>query len=122
MPIETNQAWMQDILDNHYEEALARANFFLAETPQDPATGCLITPTQTPRKVRYRDHQVSVYRLVYCLAKRIALPYHVVIRHRCHNRCCINPAHLIEGSRRDNKHDDWDCAAYGVNYALLPRD
>lgn len=122
MPFELTQTWMQDILDNHYEEALERANSLLAATPQDAATGCLITPTQTPKKLRHRRRQMEVYRFIYCVANGIALPYHVVIRHRCHNRCCINPAHLQEGSRRDNKHDDWAAAAYGVDHAMLPRE
>ncbi len=38
------------------------------------------------------------------------------------NRTCINPHHLTRGDRRDNKHDDWARLAYGVNYALLPRE
>ena len=88
------------------------------EAPQDPTTGCLTTPTTVPRKLRFRGRQMEVYRFVYCLSEGIALPYHVVVRHRC----CINPAHLTKGSRRDNKHDDWAAAAYGVNHALLPRE
>ena len=113
---------MQDVLDNHYEEALARANSLLAEVEQDPITGCLPTPTQEPRKVRFRGVQLEAYRFIYCVAEGVALPWSIVVRHRCHNRTCINPHHLSRGNRRDNKHDDWTRAAYGVDHALLPRE
>ncbi len=119
---EQNEAWMQDILDNHYEEALARANSLLDEVEQDPETGCLPTLTREPRKVRFRGVQQEAYRFIYCVANRVALPWRIVVRHRCHNRTCINPHHLTRGDRRDNKHDDWARLAYGVNYALLPRE
>lgn len=38
-----------------------------------------------------------------------------VIRHRCHNRLCVNPRHLQIGSQQDNKHDDWAHWAYGTD-------
>lgn len=42
-----------------------------------------------------------------------------VIRHRCHNRMCINPEHLTIGNRADNKRDDWEYLANGVDFDLL---
>lgn len=30
----------------------------------------------------------------------------LMIRHRCHNRPCCNPAHLLQGTYSDNKLDD----------------
>ncbi|MFT6696062.1 MAG: hypothetical protein ACJAXU_001563, partial [Paracoccaceae bacterium] len=30
-----------------------------------------------------------------------------------------NPEHLTQGDRRDNKRDDWDVLANGVDYRLL---
>ena len=82
----------------------------------------LPTPTQEPRKVRFRGVQLEVYRFIYCVAEGVALPWSIVVHHRCHNRTCINPHHLTRGDRRDNKHDDWTRAAYGVDHALLPRE
>ncbi|WP_106607029.1 HNH endonuclease [Shimia abyssi] len=38
------------------------------------------------------------------------------IRHRCHNRRCINPEHLETGSRADNLRDEWDRRANGINW------
>lgn len=42
-----------------------------------------------------------------------------VIRHRCANRLCINPAHLEIGSKADNKRDDWAHWSYGVDPKFL---
>lgn len=33
------------------------------------------------------------------------IPRGKVVRHRCHNRACCNPAHLLFGSVKDNFHD-----------------
>ncbi|WP_170601827.1 MULTISPECIES: HNH endonuclease [Ruegeria] len=42
-----------------------------------------------------------------------------MVRHRCHNERCVRPEHLIEGSAADNKRDDWDFWANGVDRDLL---
>ncbi|WP_223228363.1 hypothetical protein [Roseovarius litoreus] len=39
--------------------------------------------------------------------------------HRCHNRTCITPEHLQIGSQADNKRDDWENWAYGVDPHFL---
>jgi excisionase family DNA binding protein len=57
--------------------------------------------------------------LCHCVLTRTPASFEDVIRHRCHNPLCINPEHLEIGSRADNKHDDWEFAAYGVDFDLL---
>jgi len=42
-----------------------------------------------------------------------------VVRHRCHDRLRINPEHLQIGTQADNKRDDWEFAAGGVDFDLL---
>ncbi|MCP5075922.1 MAG: hypothetical protein GY947_21850 [Rhodobacteraceae bacterium] len=42
-----------------------------------------------------------------------------VVRHRCHNRLCINPDHLTIGSKAENRQDDWDHWANGLDPTLL---
>lgn len=115
---DKGEVWLGALLADHYEEALSRANSLLAEATY-VVTGCITTPTAEPRKVRIHGRQMSAYRLVYCVANRVVLSWQEVVRHRCGNRRCINPEHLTEGNRRDNKHDDWDVLANGVDHHLL---
>ena len=42
-----------------------------------------------------------------------------VVRHLCHNRKCINPDHMTHGSRLDNKMDDWEYWANGLDRDFL---
>jgi hypothetical protein len=69
--------------------------------------------------VRFRGHQLTAYRFVYCVLNREVASAEDVVRHQCHNRRCINPAHLSLGSRADNKRDDWENWANGVQHDLL---
>lgn len=113
-----SEEWLCEILTMHYEEALSRAASLLADTEEQP-TGCLTTPTQGPRKTRFHGRQGAAYRFVYCVLNQEVIAGDMVVRHRCNNRRCINPAHLMIGTRADNKQDDWDFAANGVDYGLL---
>ncbi|MFT4714954.1 MAG: hypothetical protein ACI932_000125 [Paracoccaceae bacterium] len=115
---DDGEVWLGVLLADHYEEALARANSLLDEATYE-ATGCITTATAAPRKVRIHGRQMSAYRFVYCVANREVLSWQEVVRHRCSNRRCINLEHLTQGDRRDNKHDDWDVLANGVDYRLL---
>ena len=110
--------WMTDILKNHRDEALNRVSELLADTATDE-NGCKVTDTKHRRKVRFHGGQTTAYRFIYCVTQNEALGFHDVVRHRCHNPLCINPDHLEVGDRRDNKHDDWLFAAYGVDPMFL---
>ena len=112
------EVWLRDIMENHEEEALSRVSALLGQTIKNE-DGCWVSDTQTPRKVRFRGRQVAAYRLVYCVLNRAIVSEEVVVRHRCHNRRCMNPGHLVEGSRADNKRDDWDHWANGTDRNLL---
>ncbi len=118
---EEVEDWMRWVLAERNDHALAIANRLLREAQLNDESRCLLTHLSRPVKVRFEGRQMEAYRFIYCVANRVALPFRVVIRHRCANRCCVNPAHLEEGDRRDNKHDEWAHAAYGVNPAMLPR-
>ncbi|UWR10630.1 HNH endonuclease [Sulfitobacter mediterraneus] len=115
---DESEVWLKDIMDNRYEEALARANSLLRQTTPD-ANGCWVRPTKKRPKLRFRGWQVAAARFVYCVVNREVLSQRIVIRHRCHNERCCRPEHLQTGSAADNKRDDWDYWANGVNYDLL---
>ena len=90
----------------------------LADTTTDE-NGCMVSATKQPRKVRVFGWQDRAYRFVFCIANRIALTRDQVVRHRCHNRRCVNPVHLEVGSRADNIQDERDRRAYGVAFELF---
>jgi len=71
------------------------------------------------RKVRFGEHQWEAYRLIYCVLNREIASRDRVVRHRCHNRLCVNPDHLEIGSQADNKRDDWEYSAYGIDRRFL---
>lgn len=113
-----SEAWYRAVLDNHYEEALARANSLLVDVVQTE-NGCWQTPTEEPRKLRFRGRQDRLYRFSYVLYHRLALRPHEIVRHRCDNRVCVNPAHLQLGDRGENNWDQQEFDANGVDRLAL---
>ncbi len=115
---DQSEARWDDIFANHNEEARERALSLIADGIKTD-TGCIVTDTEAIRKVRFRSHQYAAYRFIYCALHGVSLSYDEVVRHRCHNRNCINPDHLEIGSREDNNRDDWDFQANGVDFDYL---
>jgi hypothetical protein len=116
--LDPSQLHWTDIHANHQEEARQRARSLIAEgTVND--NGCIVTSTAAVRKVRFKGEQYAAYRFIYCALNDVTPSFEDVIRHRCHNRLCINPSHLDIGSRADNKRDDWDFWANGVDFDFL---
>jgi len=116
---DDSEAWFRNVVENHYEEARSRALSLLEDTTRNPTTGCMETPTIAVRKVRFRGRQVAAYRFIHCVLSREVASRDVVVRHRCHHRRCINPEHLELGTQADNKRDDWERWAGGVDYDWL---
>lgn len=115
---DESQQWFDHIIANYLEEARSRA-FSLVEEGTVTETGCIETPTIGPRKVRFRGRQMPAYRFVFCILNEVVAGYDDVVRHRCNNKRCINPAHLELGSRGENLQDERDFAANGVDFGLL---
>ncbi|MEH6750599.1 MAG: HNH endonuclease [Paracoccaceae bacterium] len=116
--LDDTEVWLIDVLENYTEEARQRALSIL-DAARETETGCKVTDTAAPRKVRFRGRQMTAYRFVFCILTNTVAGYDQVVRHRCHNRQCINPEHLEIGSRADNKRDDWERMANGVDYDFL---
>ena len=116
--LDTSQSRWSEILTYHKEEARQRALSLVAEGIKTD-DGCIITPTEAIRKVRFNGNQYPAYRFVYCALNELALSFEQVVRHRCHNRRCLNPDHLTIGSRAENKQDDWDYLANGLDMDCL---
>ena len=115
---DESEAWLRDVIENHYEEARERALSLLEKTVRDE-NGCMVTDTAEPRKVRFRCRQLYGYRFVHCVLERRPASRDEVIRHRCHNRRCLNPDHLEPGTQADNKRDDWALWSDGVDPDFL---
>ena len=116
--LDASQARWQAILEVKKEEARSRALSLISEGHAD-VHGCIVTDTETVRKVRFNGSQFPAYRFIYCALTETVPSYDDVIRHRCHNRRCINPDHLTIGSRADNKRDDYEYWANGVDRNYL---
>ena len=115
---DDSERWFRDVLENHEEEARERALSLLDQGIRRE-TGCIESGTVVPRKVRFHGKQLTAYRFVYCVLHREIASRDHVVRHRCHNRLCLNPRHLELGSPADNKRDDWENWAGGVDYDWL---
>ena len=115
---DESQQWFEEVFAKHLEEARSRA-LALVEAGERTETGCIETPTLGARRVRFKGRQLPAYRFVFCILNEVVAGYDDVVRHRCDNRRCVNPAHLGLGSRGENLQDERDFSANGVDYRLL---
>jgi hypothetical protein len=85
---------------------------FWAKTEEDPETGCLVWKRAASGAgcgygsfhVSIRCHSPGAHRVAYAFALG-PIPAGLRIRHRCHNKLCVNPAHLTLGTHADNMRD-----------------
>ena len=104
---DRSQLWYDLILEHHPEEAERRVVELLAGTKED-AYGCMVTATTGPKRVRFQGGSDRAYRFVLSVHSNYAPSTDELVRHRCHNRLCVNPDHLQFGSRLDNWLDEVD--------------
>jgi hypothetical protein len=58
--------------------------------------------------IKVKGGRVRAHRLAYALFCG-PIPASMVVRHSCHNPECVNPAHLLIGTRKDNTRDMLRC-------------
>ena len=115
---DDSQQFWDEIFATQKDAAQSLAHKLVSEAVRDE-NGCLVTETTAIRKVRFAGSQFAAYRFIYCALTETAASSDQVIRHRCHNRRCINPEHLTIGTKADNKHDDWEYWANGIDRDYL---
>ena len=56
--------------------------------------------------VTFRGYRTRAHRLAYMITKGNGeIPKGFIVRHSCDNRSCINPDHLLLGTKQDNMND-----------------
>jgi hypothetical protein len=86
------------------------AERFWGKVDLDPATGCWLWSGASEGRgygnFKAMSHvTVRAHRVAFALSRGRAPESGLVIRHKCHNPLCCNPAHLEEGTHQDNSDD-----------------
>jgi hypothetical protein len=103
MPIKTNPSVGK--LSQAYKDALLLR--LEENTRVNPESDCIEWTKSLFRgygRTSVFNKQVRVHRLAYELAHG-SIPQNLLILHKCHNRKCINVAHLATGTAKENRAD-----------------
>ena len=99
--------WWQDALTIHKAELLEKIRELLSAT-ENGQDSCLEGAARSPRRITWKGKRLYAYQLI-CIASQGVIPRQdEVVRHKCHNRRCINPNHLELGTQQDNIQDEGD--------------
>ena len=106
------------------DERAAVAARFCAKTEAGP-NGCLMW-TGGADSGGYGAFHVSqgmarAHRVAHELTHGRPIPADMLLRHRCHNRLCVNPAHLEPGTHADNSRDMVEAGRHATGPGSRPR-
>lgn len=102
---EEREWWLETF--EHPNDLIAQLSTLIQKAEVTP-TGCWELQTRTPGRVKVRGRRLYGYQLVYWGGHQLVPAEGDVVRHRCHNRLCLNPHHLEHGDQRDNAQDELD--------------
>ena len=95
--------WWASVIENKDETEQAIKALLHDAIKSD--NGCLEASQERARRVSINGKQVYAYQLIYWAGNALIPSDDDVVRHKCHNRRCINPAHLTHGTQLENIND-----------------
>ena len=95
--------WWASVIEDGAETAQTISNLLDGAIKCDD--GCLEASRQRARRMSMNGKQVYAYQLIYWAGNALIPSDDDVVRHKCHNRRCINPIHLTHGTQLENIND-----------------
>lgn len=120
IPISEEQyLWWDDVIANHFDDALSLYVRLINRTKLRPTTNCFSTGLDKVLKVKFLGKPVTAHRFTFAI--RVCLPLSIkqTARHQCANFTCLNAAHIELGDQAQNFADYLSAQAYGVRNELL---
>jgi hypothetical protein len=92
--------WWASVIEDAAETAQTISNLLDGAIKCDD--GCLEASQQRARRVSIDGKQVYAYQRIYWAGNALIPSDDDVVRHKCHNRRCINPVHQTHGTQLEN--------------------
>ena len=106
LTVTPDRDWWAGVIEDA-DRTAEKIKVLLGETkPTDE--GCLEASDVRSKRVSVNGQQVYAYQLVYWAGNALIPNTDDVVRHKCHNRRCINPLHLSHGTQLENINDTRD--------------
>lgn len=103
LTLTANRDWWAVVIED--SDKTAEKIHSLLEGATKTREGCLEASQQRARRVSINGKQVYAYQFIYWAGNALVPSDDDVVRHKCHNRRCINPVHLTHGTQLENIND-----------------